>query len=127
MERPLVIILNADLSFLELMREFLSEEGYNVRIVGENTSAFETILAERPQLVIIELMIHDPEAGLMVLNKMRLHPVTRKTPVIIASTTTQLIRDNEEHLRSKGCEILPKPFDLEELLTMVGKFVPPVA
>src|SRR5262245_34420234 len=119
MERPLVMILNADRAFLELMREFLSEEGYAVRILRENQAAFEAILAERPQLVMIELMINDPEAGLMVLNKMRLHPDTTHIPVIIASTTTQLIRDNEEHLRSKDCDILPKPFDLEELLTMV--------
>jgi CheY-like chemotaxis protein len=75
----------------------------------------------------IELVITDPEAGLMVLNKMRLHPKTARIPVIVASTITQLIRDNEEHLQSKGCDILPKPFDLEELLTMVGKYVPPPA
>jgi hypothetical protein len=37
----------------------------------------------------------------MVLNKMRLHPQTAHIPVIIASTTTQLRRDNEKHLRSK--------------------------
>jgi hypothetical protein len=52
----------------------------------------------------IELVIHDPEAGLMVLNKMRLHPQITHIPVIIASTTTQLLRDNEQHLRSKGCD-----------------------
>ena len=61
----------------------------------------------------------------MVLNKMRLHPDTTHIPVIIASTISQLILDNETHLRSKGCDILQKPFDLEELLTMVGKFVQP--
>jgi CheY-like chemotaxis protein len=61
----------------------------------------------------------------MVLNKMRLHPQTTHIPVVIASTTTRLLRDNEQRLRSKGCDILPKPFNLEELLTIVGKYVPP--
>lgn len=126
MERPPIMILNTDRAFLELMREFLSEEGYDVRILHENNAAFKAILAEQPRLVLIELLISDPEAGLMVLNKMRLHPDTARIPVIVASTTTQLIRDNEAHLRAKGCDILPKPFDLEELLSIVGKFVPPV-
>ena len=61
----------------------------------------------------------------VVLNKMRLHPDTTRIPVILASTTTQLLRDNEANFRAKGCDILPKPFDLEELLTIVGKYVPP--
>src|SRR5262245_58238490 len=120
MKRPLVMILNADRAFLQLIQEFLSEEGYDVRILHETHEAFEAILENQPGLVMIELVITDPESGLMVLNKMRLHPKTTRIPVIIASTTTQLIRDNEAHLRSKGCDILPKPFDLEELLTIVG-------
>jgi DNA-binding response OmpR family regulator len=96
------MILNADRAFLELMREFLSEEGYDVRILSEDNAAFEAMLAEKPRLVMIELVITDPEAGLMVLHKMRLHPKTARIPVTIASTITQLIRDNEEHLQSKA-------------------------
>jgi hypothetical protein len=44
--------------------------------------------------------------------------------VILASTTTQLLRDNEAHLRAKGCEFLTKPFFLEELVLLVNKLAP---
>jgi CheY-like chemotaxis protein len=108
-----------------MRKEFLEEEGYEVVILQENSASFKTILERKQLLVIIDLIITDPDAGLMVLNKMRLHPQTTHIPVIIASITTRLLQDNEQHLRSKGCDILPKPFDLEELLTMVGKYVPP--
>jgi CheY-like chemotaxis protein len=127
MERPLIIILNTDRFFLELMGELLRDEGYDTLIQTESQEAFEVILRRQPHLVIIELLITDPERGWMVLNKMRLHPQTAKIPVVIASTATQLIRDNEQHLREKGCNILLKPFDLEELLTMVSKMIPPPA
>jgi len=127
MERPLIIIINADMAFLDMMREFLRDEGYEAITVQEKAEVFQIILNRKPQLVIIELLIHDPEAGLMVLNKMRLHPQTARIPVIIASTATQLIRDNEEHLRAKGCDILRKPFELEELLTMVERMIAPPA
>lgn len=127
MEHPLIIVLNTDREFLHMIQEFLGEEGYAVQVVLESPGAFEHILTNRPRLVIIELVITDPEAGLMVLNKMRLHPQTTRIPVILASTTTQLLRENEAHFRSKGCDILHKPFDLEELLTMVGRFVSPTA
>lgn len=124
MARPLIMALNADMAFLEMIRDLLNDEGYETIIMSEHSDAFKAILGQQPRLVMIELLITDPEAGLMVLNKMRLHPQTRHIPVIIASTATQLIRDNEEHLRSKGCDILLKPFDLEELLTIVEKYVP---
>ncbi len=94
-------------------------------LLREDQDPFKTILARKPQLVIIELLFTDPEAGLMVLNKMRLHPETKQIPVILASTITQLLRENEEHLRAKGCDFLQKPFDLEELLTIVGRYVSP--
>jgi len=69
-------------------------------------------------------LITNPEAGLTILNKMRLHPETRRIPVIIASTITQLLRDNEDHLRAKGCDLLTKPFNLEELLIIIEKYLP---
>ena len=123
MERPLVVVMNADRTFLEMMSEFLTEEGYDVLIVQEGPEAFDIIKNRMPAVVLLELLVTDPERGLMVLNKMRLHPETARIPVIIASTVTQLIRDNEPHLRAKGCDILQKPFELEELLSMMGKYI----
>lgn len=124
-DRPLIMVLNADQSFLDMICELLIDEGYDALTLRERDMAFEAILEHQPQLVIIELLFTNPEAGLMVVNKMRLHPKTVHIPVIIASTTTQLIKDNEAHLRSKGCDFLQKPFDLEELLTIVSKYVLP--
>src|SRR5690242_10162753 len=127
MSRPLIIVVNADWSFLEMLSEFLEEEGYQALPIKENGEPFEIIKRRMPQLVFLELLSTDPDRGWMVLNKMRLDPKTSRIPVIIASTGTQLIRDNEQHLRAKGCEILLKPFDLEELLTLVGRLVSPSA
>jgi len=123
MPRPLIIVLNHDEAFLEMICDFLTEEGYKSVPTHEDHKAFELIKQRQPQIVFIELVITDPESGLMVLNKMRLHPETKHIPVIIASTVTQLLRDNEEHLRKMGCDILQKPFDLESLLAIVGKHV----
>jgi DNA-binding response OmpR family regulator len=123
MERPLVAVVNSDQAFLDMMQEFLEDEGYEAVTLLQNHRAFEQIKARKPQLVVIELMLTDPESGWMILNKMRLDPQTTTIPVIIASTATDLIERNEENLRAKRCDILLKPFDLEELLAMVGKYV----
>ena len=124
MERPLVVVVNSDEPFLELMAQLLQDEGYQPLILHENNAAYEVIKNRKPQLVFLELLLTDPERGWMVLNKLRLNPETAHIPVIIASTATDLIQRNEENLRAKRCDILLKPFELEELLVMVGKYAP---
>jgi CheY-like chemotaxis protein len=123
-KRPQIVVVNSDLSFLQMIAELLGEEGYDTAIIQEDSGAFTQIKELQPALVMIELMLSDPERGLMVLNKMRLDPQTAAIPVIIASTATDLIDRNEQHLRAKRCDILLKPFDLEELLTIIGRHVP---
>jgi CheY-like chemotaxis protein len=101
MERSLIAVVNSDEAFLEMMQEFLEDEGYEAVTLKQNHRAFEQIKARKPQLVFIELVLTDPESGWMILNKMRLDPQTTTIPVIIASTATDLIARNEEHLRAK--------------------------
>lgn len=122
-KRPLVAVINSDLTFLQMMADILEDEGYDALIMEESGAAFEVIKQRMPALVVIEMLLTDPERGWMVLNKMRLDPRTTIIPVIVASTATDLIQRNEKHLREKRCDILLKPFDLEELLAMVEKHI----
>lgn len=124
MTPPVVAVVNADREFLELMAELLRDEGYEAIIVHENATAYPILKQRMPALIVLELIITNPEAGWMVLNKLRLDPQTAHIPIIIASTATDLIARNEANLREKHCDILLKPFDLEEFLVMVAKYAP---
>jgi DNA-binding response OmpR family regulator len=46
-------------------------------------------------------------------------------PIIVCSTATQLIRENESRLYEKNCDILMKPFHLDELLMKVQAILGP--
>ena len=120
---PLIVVLDNDEPFIEMISEFLQDEGYEALPIRKSVDAFEVIKNRNPQLVIIELHIINPEVGLTILNKMRLDPQTTHIPVVIASTATDYIERNEAHLKSKRCDILMKPFELEELLSIVHKFI----
>jgi CheY-like chemotaxis protein len=118
------VIVNTDPSFLELMRELLFDEGYDTLTCTESQEAFEITRQRQPQLLILELLITDPQRGWMLVHTMRVHPQTANLPIIVATTAAQLIRDNEAHMRSQGCNVLLMPFDVDELLTMVDMIVP---
>jgi len=46
-------------------------------------------------------------------------------PVIVSSADSRLLREKAELLREKGCEILEKPFNLDDLVTKVDEAVGP--
>ena len=125
MTKPLIAVVNDDTLFLELMHDFLTQEGYRTAIWKEGDMAYAMIKDHKPRLVILDIRMERPDTGWMVLELMRLDPVTARIPVIICSADTQRIREKEAYLREKGCDVLEKPFLLEDLLGKVQALIGP--
>jgi CheY-like chemotaxis protein len=120
---PLIAVVNDDTSFLNLMHELLTDEGYNcfLHIVG--STAYQKIRQEKPDLVVLDIRMNDPESGWHILDMLRLDPETRDIPVIVCSADTQQLREKEDRLREQNAVPLEKPFDLKELLDTVASIV----
>jgi DNA-binding response OmpR family regulator len=58
---------------------------------------------------------------------MRLDPETVNIPVIVTSADSRTLREKEHNLRAHNCQVLEKPFDLDELLSMVRLALSPPA
>ena len=117
--RPLIMVVNNDSIFLELMRELLADEGYAVEIAYEEKGAYERIRQQRPALVILDVRLEHPEAGWEIATLLRLNPDTAALPVIICSADTQFLKAKADQLRAQQCEVLEKPFVLDGLLAKV--------
>lgn len=120
-----VLVVNDDSAFLELMNMLLTDEGMEVISLKESKTAFDRIKEEHPNLVILDIRLEHPESGWQLLQLIRLHPDTHDIPVIVCSADTRFLRDKEQQLEQKGCCILEKPFDLQELLATVKKALNP--
>ncbi|MCA1723425.1 MAG: response regulator [Thermomicrobia bacterium] len=127
MAKSLIAVVNDDTLFLELMHDLLTQEGYRTAIWKEGDKAYEMIKEHRPVLVILDIRMERPDTGWMVLELMRLDPATAQIPVIICSADTARIREKEAYLREKGCDVLEKPFLLEDLLERVHAFIGPAS
>ena len=125
MAKPLIAVVNDDTLFLELMHDLLTQEGYRTAIWKEGDKAYEMIREHRPLLVFLDIRMERPDTGWMVLELMRLDPETAHIPVIVCSADTQRIREKEAYLREKGCDVLEKPFLLEDLLEKVHAHIGP--
>jgi CheY-like chemotaxis protein len=120
-DRPLVVVINDDTPFHELMEALLEgEEGYEVRVRREWSNAYEFVKEQHPDLVILDVVMGNEERGWSILNLLTLDPETRPIPVIVCSAAVQSLQQHASTLKRYGIRALAKPFDLEELLAAIA-------
>lgn len=103
---------------LSIVSDMLADNGYsNVVTLQDPTNAFRLIETERPELIILDLMM-PVVSGFDILTQLREHPKHKYLPVIILTAAT----DNENKLKALALgatDFLSKPFDKLELCMRV--------
>ncbi|HEX5504683.1 MAG TPA: response regulator [Thermomicrobiales bacterium] len=120
MAGPLIAVMNDDTAFLDLMHRLLTWEDYRCFVCKESERAYPLIKERRPDLVILDIRMGNPEAGWQVLELLRLDPATTRIPVLVCSADAPSLRAKEGALRALRCDVLEKPFDLATLLAKVA-------
>lgn len=118
-EKPLIAVVNDDTVFLKLMHELLTDDGYEIVLHIEGSSAYQRVKQEVPDLVILDIRVEHPEPGWVTLDLMRLDPVTTRIPVLVCSADARQLREKAARLREMRCDTIEKPFDLDDLLVKV--------
>ncbi len=118
-----IAVFDDDAAILDVMRDALTGEEY--RVVTETTAndALAIVLRARPALVILDFWMAGQAAGLQALRLIREHPETGATPVLICSADHAALHDYADDWRALGCEMLEKPFDLDDLLARVARLI----
>src|SRR4051812_14390771 len=75
-ERPHVIVVDHDQTFLSLMQDLLEEERYRVTTWADGISAYPTIAQAQPDLLLVDIHMQQPEDGMTLLNVVKLDPHT---------------------------------------------------
>jgi CheY-like chemotaxis protein len=114
-----VVVVNDHPEFLDLLSEFLGEEGYEVITLAKHQGAFEQIKESRPDVVICDLIFDNMPAGWALLDMLYLDPETRPIPLILCTVATKQVQEVVPSLVSKGIVWLEKPFELEKLLQIL--------
>jgi CheY-like chemotaxis protein len=125
METPLIAVVNDDPVFLALMEELLEGEGYRTRSWPGGQGIHALLVRAHPTLLVLDVRMEMIDTGLTVLQTLRLDPATRHLPVIVCTADTAFLKQSGERLMAQGCRLLPKPFDLEELLGLIREMIGP--
>jgi two-component system phosphate regulon response regulator PhoB len=113
-----ILIVEDERDIAALVAYHLTKEGYRVRTAEGGTEALEAAGSERPDLLILDLMLPG-FSGYDVLTEMRRRPELTEVPVIV------LTARRDEADRVKGLELgaddyVTKPFSPRELVLRVS-------
>ena len=112
-----ILVADDDTAIRTVLNQALSRAGYEVRLTGNATTLWRWISQGEGDLVITDVVMPDENAFDMLPRIKKMRP---NLPVIIMSaqnTFMTAIRASERG----AYEYLPKPFDLKELIAIVGR------
>jgi len=118
--RVLIVEDEADLAWVEQFN--LETEGFEVKVALEGRAAIEALESFAPHIVVLDLMLPQVD-GWSVLARAQELPADRRPKVILVSAVAGAgDQARAEHLGVGS--FLPKPFDIEELVRLVGEAAP---
>lgn len=117
MVKSTVLIIEDESDIANLVRFHLEKEGYAARIAGTGRTALEAIAKQKPDLIILDIMLPDLD-GLEVCRKIKRDAATNAIPVLMVSAR------GEENDIVVGLELgaedyVTKPFSPRVLLARV--------
>lgn len=108
-------------SLVKLMTYKLQNEGYDITVFTNGENVYETVVAEKPDLVILDLMMPIKD-GLTILREIKSNSETSSIPVIMLTTNAE-----EETilkaLEAGANEYITKPFSTAVLLAKIKKIL----
>jgi CheY-like chemotaxis protein len=124
-----ILVINDTKEILELFREILGDGmGHDVTLMSYAPDELVRIVEEKPDLVIVDFVIGDREMlGWQLLQKMRMHPVTAKIPIVACTAAVRQVRESEAYLLEQDIGVVLKPFTIAQLESAVRSALEPEA
>jgi DNA-binding response OmpR family regulator len=121
-KRATVAIIEDTRAILDLLTEFLSDEGYAVQAMSDPQRGLSFIQDNPPDVLLLDLMM--PQLpGWEIFDRLRTNPTTAHLPIILI---TAVPRTGLREYRTHGTDhttLLLKPLDLDELTANIERLL----
>jgi DNA-binding response OmpR family regulator len=108
-----ILVVDDEPSICDLLRDLLTEAGYNVLTAGDGREALPLTLSEKPDLILTDIRMPKLD-GLTLCKALRVNTETRNIPVVILTSY-----NTSEHMQAAMAagadDFLPKPLNVEEV------------
>jgi DNA-binding response OmpR family regulator len=110
-----VLVVEDEHAMRLALRDILDSEGYRVQTAGDGAAGLERAIAEKPDLILLDVMMPKLDGYALCAELRRL---AIRAPVLMVTAKGQ-VRDRVTGLDAGADDYLVKPFSTEELLARV--------
>jgi len=122
MKEKKILVVDDEKDILPVLKERLSQKSYSVITSDSGKGGVKLAKSELPDLILLDIIMPDMD-GIEVATKLKEDPKTKDIPIIFL---TCLYTKEDEKARghfTAGHAFIAKPYDFEELLAQIRKFI----
>lgn len=110
--------MERDKDILDIITYILVERGYSVLSLSSDEEIFNQIHFFSPNVLLLDI-VNTNQEGTAICWAIKASPTTKHIPIIAMSTHVKLA-----DIKGKCADdVLPKPFDLDEIVTLVEQLI----
>lgn len=117
---PRVLCIEDETEMSQLVEMILSRQGYDVATAATSQSALEQVAAQKPDLILLDLMLPDVD-GWEVYEKLKSEEPTRDIPVIVVTARAQHSEKTMALKVNQVDDYITKPFAPTQLVESVTR------
>ena len=119
-ERARILVVDDEPSICRALTIAFSRGGYDVRAVESGEVALSMLRTEHFDCMVVDLRVPDVRGDVLFELAASLQPQLRVSTIFTTGDASEFAQDL---IGACGCPLVAKPFDLVELLRMVGGMV----
>ena len=119
--RPLIACIDDSAMICETMNNILTKAGYRFAGITEPLKAIAQILALKPDLIFVDLMMPNTN-GYEICASLKKLSILKDTPIVILTSSDGMV----ERVRSRmsgACDLISKPIIPERILEVINKYL----
>ncbi|MGB9698222.1 MAG: response regulator [Thermodesulfobacteriota bacterium] len=121
MNSPRILIIDDEIDLVETIRFPLELEGYQVLVAYNGEEGLHLARKEKPDLIILDLMLPKID-GYKICRFLKFDEKYKHIPIIMLTARSQE-KDRLLGKETGADEYITKPFDLDELVNSIKKYV----
>jgi len=115
---PDVILVDDDPEIVQVICDLLQDEDIDTGSCPHGHQAYACIRGKQPRLVILDVQMPGVD-GIEIFQMLRADPATARISVIFVTANARHVQEWLPNYKSLGATLLPKPFDIGTLVTLV--------
>jgi len=108
-----ILVINNDMEAMQLLKTWLENKGYEVKITGRKEDVLELMGEFMPDLVMADVLHAE------AVDELKANDATKQVPILLMSGYTK----GQENLRLDVEDIIEKPFNFPLLTKKIGQLM----